>query len=182
MVHDWFVHKRSRRPSSSRSRSPPATTGRDPTMHVPRTEPGSGARRIDTAAGLRQPEQPLVGRVADLRLGRRRPRRSCGRRRRQAEDRADRAAAGRSGHRRAPQRIHRQLVDRPRDAPHAVHAASTTTSATCSRTSTPTGTTSSCSTRPGSSTAALMAKIHTVEWTPAILPHPIIQPAMHANW
>jgi hypothetical protein len=30
--------------------------------------------------------------------------------------------------------------------------------------------------------AALMAKIHTVEWTPAILPHRIIQRAMHVNW
>jgi len=27
-----------------------------------------------------------------------------------------------------------------------------------------------------------MAKIHTVEWTPAILPHPVIQIAMHTNW
>jgi hypothetical protein len=30
--------------------------------------------------------------------------------------------------------------------------------------------------------SALMAKIHTVEWTPAILPHPVIQIAMHTNW
>jgi hypothetical protein len=30
--------------------------------------------------------------------------------------------------------------------------------------------------------AALMAKIHTIEWTPAILPHPVIQRAMHVNW
>src|SRR5205807_6242270 len=29
---------------------------------------------------------------------------------------------------------------------------------------------------------ALMAKIHTVEWTPAILNHPAIQPALDANW
>jgi hypothetical protein len=29
---------------------------------------------------------------------------------------------------------------------------------------------------------ALIAKIHTVEWTPAILPNPITQKAMHANW
>lgn len=27
-----------------------------------------------------------------------------------------------------------------------------------------------------------MAKIHTVEWTPAILAHPALQIAMHANW
>jgi hypothetical protein len=30
--------------------------------------------------------------------------------------------------------------------------------------------------------AALMAKIHTVEWTPAILPHELIQLAMRTNW
>ncbi|KAF2737456.1 heme peroxidase [Polyplosphaeria fusca] len=29
---------------------------------------------------------------------------------------------------------------------------------------------------------ALMAKIHTVEWTPAILKHPALQVAMNANW
>jgi hypothetical protein len=30
--------------------------------------------------------------------------------------------------------------------------------------------------------SALMAKIHTVEWTPAIVPHPIIELAMRVNW
>lgn len=30
--------------------------------------------------------------------------------------------------------------------------------------------------------AALMAKIHTVEWTPAILPNPLTQTAMRVNW
>jgi len=30
--------------------------------------------------------------------------------------------------------------------------------------------------------AALMAKIHTVEWTPAIVPHPVIKIAMNTNW
>lgn len=30
--------------------------------------------------------------------------------------------------------------------------------------------------------AALMAKIHTIEWTPAILPHPTTQLAMNTNW
>lgn len=29
---------------------------------------------------------------------------------------------------------------------------------------------------------ALMAKIHTAEWTPAILDHPTIDVALHANW
>ena len=30
--------------------------------------------------------------------------------------------------------------------------------------------------------SALMAKIHTVEWTPAIVPHPLIKTAMNVNW
>jgi hypothetical protein len=30
--------------------------------------------------------------------------------------------------------------------------------------------------------AALLAKIHTVEWTPGILPHPALQVGMNANW
>src|SRR5207249_2638318 len=30
--------------------------------------------------------------------------------------------------------------------------------------------------------AALMAKIHTVEWTPAILPNPALKIGMNANW
>ena len=30
--------------------------------------------------------------------------------------------------------------------------------------------------------SATMAKIHTVEWTPAILPHPVIEIAMNTNW
>jgi hypothetical protein len=30
--------------------------------------------------------------------------------------------------------------------------------------------------------SALMAKIHTVEWTPAIVPHPIVKLAMRTNW
>ena len=30
--------------------------------------------------------------------------------------------------------------------------------------------------------SAVMAKIHTVEWTPAILPHPVIEIAMNTNW
>lgn len=29
---------------------------------------------------------------------------------------------------------------------------------------------------------ALMAKIHTVEWTPAVLAHPALQIGMNANW
>ena len=30
--------------------------------------------------------------------------------------------------------------------------------------------------------SAIIAKIHTIEWTPAILPNPITKLAMHVNW
>ena len=44
------------------------------------------------------------------------------------------------------------------------------------------GATTRSSTRPGWSIAALIAKIHTVEWTTAILGHPALQIGMRANW
>ena len=60
--------------------------------------------------------------------------------------------------------------------------ASTTRSATgCARSTRP-GRTTSCSTKARLINAALMAKIHTVEWTPAIIAHPTTQLAMRANW
>ena len=88
----------------------------------PALRPRQGARRVDAAAGLRQSEQPLVGLVADLRLRRRHGREAAHAHRRQAPHRADRPAAGRSRDRRAFRRLQRQLVDRPGDAPHALHA------------------------------------------------------------
>lgn len=30
--------------------------------------------------------------------------------------------------------------------------------------------------------AAVMAKIHTIEWTPALLPNPVLNLGMHSNW
>ena len=80
-----------------------------------------GAARIEAAAGLRQPEQPLVGLLAAVRLRCRDREASADDDRRQAEDRADRPPAGRSGQRHQHQRLHRQLVDRPGHAPHALH-------------------------------------------------------------
>ena len=176
MVHDWFVHKRSAPTDGIDIPLAPGDDWSDATMRVPRTRARPGAGRIDAPARLRQPEQPLVGRVAGLRLRRRA---LCDSLRTTSggklKIRADRAAAGRSGHRHRSHRLHRQLVDRPRDAAHALHAASTTTSATCSRTKHPTWTDEQLFRKAKLINSALMAKIHTVEWTPAILPHPIIE-------
>ena len=30
--------------------------------------------------------------------------------------------------------------------------------------------------------AAVIAKIHTIEWTPAVLPNPTLNAALNANW
>ena len=59
---------------------------------------------------------------------------------------------------------------------------STTTSATCSRTQHPDWTDDQLFRKARLINSALMAKIHTVEWTPAIVPHPIIKTAMNVNW
>ena len=48
--------------------------------------------------------------------------------------------------------------------------------------STRTGRTTSSSTKARLINAALMAKIHTVEWTPAIIAHPTTKFGMRANW
>ena len=59
---------------------------------------------------------------------------------------------------------------------------STTRSATgCGRSTRP-GLTTLSSTRRGSSTPPLMAKIHTVEWTPAMISHPTTRTRCSANW
>ena len=121
MVHDWFVHERSKTDVVEIPTQPGDDLG-EPSIRVPRPVPRPGARGFDAAAGLRQPEQPLVGRVADLRQRRGHAAKAPHAHRRQAAHGADRAAAGRSRDRRALHRVHRQLVDRPGDAPHPVHA------------------------------------------------------------
>ena len=79
-------------------------------------------------------------------------------------------------------RLHRQLVDRPGDAPHAVHAGAQLHLRPAGAPASATGTTTSSIARRKLINSALMAKIHTVEWTPAIVPHPIIKLAMNVNW
>ena len=163
-----------RRPRSPTSRACRATTAASD-IRVPRTVPDAVAGRLDAAAGLRQPEQPLVGRVADLRIRRRHGRASC----------APRSAASCGSNRPACcQSIRRPASTSPASPTTGGSAwrcstpcsrRSTTTSATCSRTSIRTGTTTSCSRKARLINSALMAKIHTVEWTPAILPHPVIK-------
>ena len=161
-----------------------ATTGRR-AEHARAADrvPDAGAGRLDAAAGLRQPEQPLVGRVADLRLRRRHVRRSC------ARDVGGKLRIEPTGLLPVDPETgvdftgftdnwwiglamlhtlftleHNYICDL------LAHAASGLER----RAAVPA--------RRKLINSALMAKIHTVEWTPAILPHPIIKLAMNVNW
>ena len=180
MVHDWFVHKRS---ATDKVEIPTAAGRRLGRAgdHGPTLGGRRPSTRVDAAAGVRQREQPLVGRVADLRV------------------------------RRGDRRVTRTGVDGqlrieptgllPVESRHrpALLAGSPTTRGSASRCSTRCSRWSTTSSRPARRAApamdrravlregrlinsALMAKIHTVEWTPAILPHPVIQTAMKVNW
>ena len=86
MVHDWFVHNRSKTETIDIP-MPPGDDWGAPEIRVPRSEPDP-ASRIDAAAGIREPEQPLVGCVAGLRLRCGKWRRGAGAHRRQAANRA----------------------------------------------------------------------------------------------
>ena len=65
---------------------------------------------------------------------------------------------------------------------HAVHAGAQRDLRPAARGVPAAGATRSCSSGRGWSTAALLAKIHTVEWTPAIISHPTTKLALRANW
>ena len=77
MVHDWFVHKRSPIEDGVEIPLAPGDDWADGRMKIPRSVPEPGAGRVDTAARIRESEQPLVGWIADLRLRSGRWRRRC---------------------------------------------------------------------------------------------------------
>ena len=76
----------------------------------------------------------------------------------------------------------RRLVGRPRAAAHPVHARAQRRLRRAARAPTRRGRTTRCSTAARLIVAALIAKIHTVEWTTAILAHPALRIGMRANW
>ena len=87
MVHDWFVHKRSPPADGIEIPLPPGDDWPGGKMRSAAACP-IRARRLDTPAGVHQQQQPLVGRVAGLRLRDRDVARSSAAAGRQAEDRA----------------------------------------------------------------------------------------------
>ena len=121
MVHDWFVHKRS---ETSFVEIPlaPGDDWSDSSHEGSAIGARAGAGRVDAAAGLRKPQRTLVGWIADLWIRSGGRRQAENRRGRQAEGRGDEAPARQPRHRRAPERIHRKLVGRARDASHGVYA------------------------------------------------------------
>ncbi len=120
MVHDWFVHKRS---TTEFVEIPlvPGDDWSDPSMEGAADRAGSGPGRLEASPRLREPERPLVGRLADLRVRSGRGHETANGRGWPAEGRRHEDAAGRSRQRRAFERVHRELVGRAGDAAHAVH-------------------------------------------------------------
>ncbi len=88
--------------------------------------------------------------------------------------------AGARGQRR-PVRRARQLLGRPGRAPHAVHAGAQRDLRRL-KAEYPAWTDDELFDKARLVIAALMAKIHTVEWTPAVVGHPTMEYAMRANW
>ena len=177
MVHDWFVHKRSKTEFLEVPTGPGDDFG---ALRVPRSvpEPHRPVRRVrrptrtSTATGgmrRRSMDATRDGRQAAHAV------------QRQAAHRAHRTAAGRSRHRGALLRLHRQLVDRPGDAAHALHPRAQL-HLRPARAPHPDWTDEQLFRKAKLINSALMAKIHTIEWTPAIVPNPIIATAMNVNW
>ena len=183
MVHDWFVHKRS---ETDVRRDPDAAGRRLRRAEHPRA---AHACRTPAPAGSTRPpayvnhEQPLVGCVADLRLRRRPP----------------------------PSKLRTKIGGKlrmeptgllPVDPETGVHFTGFTDNWWIGLAMLHTLFTlehnyhlrsagaraprlerrSALRTRARLINSALMAKIHTVEWTIAIVPHPVIKRAMNVNW
>ena len=179
MVHDWLSHGTGmpgeRDPDPARPGRPlgrPHRRRRDArAAHA--AERGAGA---PGRPGLRQHRDPLVGRIAALREHARR-----------AQARLREGAGGRlrigpdgllpldEHARHRPHRRQRQLVARPRRSCTRSSPASTTRSATMLAPPHPDWDDERLFEAARRVTAAVMAKIHTVEWTPALVPHPTVR-------
>ena len=182
-VHDWFVHAKGTADNTHDLPLADDDSWFERPMHVPKTpvDPPKVAE-LQPAAGLREQELALVGRVEHLR---------------QHEGRAGRSCAS------AP-----AARCKVQDDGRLFHDETTGTELTGSRDNLWLGLSllHSLFAREHNAicdmfmqahadwsderlfqqarlvNAALMAKIHTIEWTPAILPHPLLVLALNANW
>ena len=180
-VHDWFSHGK---PAPEEPWEIPVADD-DPWPEHPMKIPRTHARpehRPEPAAHVRHRRHALVGRLADLRpRPRLRGRAPLGRERQAPDRRAGPAAAGaREAHR--PHRRRRQLLGRPRAPAHALHARAQRDLRRAPRDGIPSSTDQQLYDKGRLINAALMAKIHTVDWTPAIIAHPTTVLALRANW
>ena len=170
-VHDWFVPRACRTRPLHRHPGRRRSVACRPDDHPANGE--SGRPRSGRPADLRQPARPTGGTPPrstaapqnssgdPLRIGQARQARD----RRTGLLRLDPDAAGQSGG-------GRRLVGRPGAAAHAVHARTQRDLRPAAAALPRHGRRRSSSTRRDWSIAALIAKIHTVEWTPAIIAHP----------
>ena len=157
--------------------------------HPARPDPGLRGRaaargpRLPLQAGpadLRQRRVPLVGRVADLRQQPRDLATAAVGPRGQASfptaSSSSTATSSRStpATRDRPVRLHRQLVARAEPAAHPLHPRAQCHLRSATAASIPTGPATRSFDVARLVNAALMAKIHTIEWTPAILGHPAL--------
>ena len=182
-VHDWFVHKKG---VWSHTHDIPVDAG--DTWHeqpdaraedAGRSAEGAG---FEAAAGLHQREHALVGRLAGLWQHARRPDVAARRPRRQGARQPARTAGRRSGHRPRDHRLHRERLGRAEPAAFACSRSSTTRSAIgCGRHNLHWDD-ERLFQQARLVNAALLAKIHTVEWSTAILPAKITITALRTNW
>ena len=176
MVHDWFVHKKG---TWRHTHDIPLDDGDDwheRPMRVPKT-PADAAegRRVDEAAGVHQREHALVGRLACIRQQSRRPGVAPRRPRGQGAGQPERAAGGRSGHRAARSPASPRTAGSGSACCTRCLRSSTTPSATSSRQHNPHWDDERLFQQARLVNSALLAKIHTVEWSTAILPREVTQ-------
>ncbi len=179
-VHDWLSHGTNDRDQPWTVDLAPDDPWPEHPMRISRTPPGVHQRRA--AAHLRQHRDALVGRVAGVWQQRRAASRDPHPRGRPPAAVA-RATSCRSTRRRtATSSVSTGTGGWAWPCCTPCSCASTTPSARCSRRRTPHGTTTTLFEHARLINAALIAKIHTVEWTPALLKNPVMDTAMAANW
>ena len=189
--HDWFGHGENdperlhRRPAAARA-TPGRTARRCRSGRRTRAHRHERQRqRGGAAADLRQHGHSLVGRLADLRLHRgAQPRAALGRGREDG-DRRGRPAAERDRSRSSDGVDLTGFSDNYWIGLSLLHTLFVKEhNAICDhlRGSYPTWDDEQLFLTARLVNSALMAKIHTVEWTPGILANPVLERAMHANW
>ena len=182
-THDWFGHGRDRLRSPSRSRCAEDDDWFEKPMRVPSSKPDT--TRSDDDAGLPPTYINTESHWWDASgiYGSSLERQQSVRSFKDGKLTVDgRTASARSRDRLRPDGLQRELVGRARPAAHAVRARAQRDLRRARSACIPRWATTSCSARRSSSTRRCIAKIHTVEWTPAIIAIRCCTSRMRANW